>query len=236
MDATARADAIAEIRRVLGAYRAARPTDQATLTVLTDGKLYELFVLADVVKELVGRGYSLRFVGSTPTPKKTAAGHSTLKFKAGPGMIKLSDSHFEVIAPAVPAPAFRIFVDIEFNTLGQQHTSATDDSRRHEIDIIVTTAVNGYPDHDQIVLGVECKAVANFGKALVKEALGVRRELSYFHDFPLPSALNMPGTWPPIEVEAEPPSEYRLVYLDAKGNNYSGSPGAFGIEFRHLEP
>lgn len=236
MDATERADAIAEIRRVFRAYRAARPTDLATLNALTDGKLYELFVVSELVKEIVGRGFAIRFVGSTPTPKQRAAGHSTLKFKAGPGMIKLADSHFEVLAPAHPQPAFRIFVDIEFNTLGGRQTSVSDDSGRHEIDIIVTTATSGYPDHDEIALGVECKATANFGKSLVKEALGIRRELSYFRDFPLPSALNLPGASPMIVVDAEPPSEYRLVYIDGKGSNYADSPGVFGIEFRHVEP
>ena len=36
-----------------------------------------------------------------------------------------------------------------------------------------------YPLYDQIYLAVECKCVAKFKKKVVKEALGIRRELSY---------------------------------------------------------
>jgi len=36
--------------------------------------------------------------------------------------------------------------------------------------------------------------------------------------------------------QADPPSEYRLVYIDGKGSNYADSPGVFGIEVRPVEP
>ncbi|MEG3162736.1 hypothetical protein U1763_19725 [Sphingomonas sp. LB2R24] len=236
MDQTARNDAITEIRRVFSNYRQARSTDQGILSVLSDGKLYELYVLSDLVKELAGRGFRLRFVGSASTSKKIAAGYSTLKFKAGPGMIKLSDSHFELSVSQSSGVSFRIFVDIEFDTLGHHHTGASDNSRRHEVDIIVTTASSGYPAHHEIALGVECKAEANFGKHIVKQALGVRRELSYFTGRNYPSTLTSAGGHVSVWVQADPPSEFRLAYIDQKGDNYADSPGAFGIEFRHLEP
>jgi hypothetical protein len=235
MDPAARANAIAEIQSIFGAYRAAQPNDPADLAVLTDGKLYELFVLSDLLTDLSNRGFTLTFVGSTPPPGAAAASHSTLKFKASPGQIKTSDSHFEVRSPGSSTADYRIFVNIEFDTLGHRQQAATDYSRRHELDIIVTTASMGYPAHDEIALGVECKAVANFYKGLIKEALGVRRELSLLQT-PSASTLSSAGGRPLIYVAADPPSEFRLAFIDPKGSNYAQSPSVFGIELKHLQP
>jgi hypothetical protein len=223
MDPAARASAIAEIQRIFAAYRAAQPKDAADLAALTDGKLYELFVLSDLLTDLSNRGFTLTFVGST------------LKFKASPGQIKTSDSHFEVRAPNSRQVDYRVFVDVEFDTLGHSKHPATDNSRRHELDIIVTTASSGYPAHDEIALGVECKAVANFSKGLIKEALGIRRELSLLQS-PSFSTLSRSGGRPKVQVAADPPSEFRLAFIDPKGTNYVQSPSVFGIELKHLKP
>jgi hypothetical protein len=217
-----RSAAEAQIKSLFAKYKGAYSGADAQLVkALTDGKLYELFVLADVVEALDQRGCRLSFVGST------------LKFKAGPGMLKTSDPHFEVQTPR--GRLLWLFVDIEFDTLGHKTTAASDDSRRHEIDIVVVDANTGYPTHDQIYLGVECKAVANFGKDLVKEALGVRRELSFFVQAPQTSALSLLGAGA-VHVKADPPSEFWLAFIDPKGLNYSQSPAAFGIELHHLQP
>lgn len=234
MDSAVRANAIAEIQRIFGAYRSARPNDPAELAVLTDGKLYELFVLSDVITDLAGRGFTLTFVGGV-SPKGAAASRSTLRFKASPGQIKTSDSHFEVRAPGSKRVDYRIFVDIEFDTLGHSQIAARDHSRRHELDIIVTSASRGYPAHDQIALGVECKAVANFYKGLIKEALGVRRELSLLHPT-RNSVLSSAGGIPAVQVKADPPSEFWLAFIDPKGNQYGQSPAVFGIELKNMHP
>ena len=195
--------------------------DQAVMQALSDGKLYELFVLAEVVRELDARGCRLTFQGAT------------LKFKAGPDMLKTSDPHFLVQIPS--GHTLWLFVDIEFNTLGHQLTAATDLSRRHEVDIMLVQKNAGYPNHDDIWLAVECKAVANFGKDLAKEVLGVRRELSMLTGSQ-PSKLTQYGGHPPIDVPANPPSEFWLAHIDPKGSNYAQSPAAFGIDLRHLDP
>jgi len=46
------ASAITKIQRIFGAYRAAQPSDPLDLAAFTDGKLYELFVLADLLSSL----------------------------------------------------------------------------------------------------------------------------------------------------------------------------------------
>jgi hypothetical protein len=219
-----RAAAIAAIQALFAKYRAARAGDIGLLQMLSDGKLYEMYVLSDLVDELTSRGFKLSFVGTS------------LKFKGSPGMIKTTDPHFEMKRPGSASVDYRIFVDIEFDTLGQNISGAMDDSRRHEVDIVVTTATSGYPRHDEIVLGVECKCVANFSKALVREVLGVRRELSYLTNPPRQSLLTQAGGSPSIQVAANPPSEFRLAYIDPKGMNYEDSPRAFGVDLKHLEP
>src|SRR5262245_41642156 len=117
-----RAAATAEIERIFANYRQAQPRDAALLQALTDGTLYELFVLSELVNDLVTRGFGLSFSGST------------LKFKASPGRINMSDPHFDVTAPRSKSVDFRIFVDIEFETLGHHDVGASDRSRHHEID------------------------------------------------------------------------------------------------------
>ncbi|PPD18226.1 MAG: hypothetical protein CTY30_06270 [Methylocystis sp.] len=218
-----RVTAIVAIQALFVKYRATQPSDAALLQALANGKLYELFVLADLVEELGNRGFTLSFVGKD------------LKFKASPGMIKTSDPHFEVRVSGSCTVVYRIFVDIEFNTLGQNIVGDADDSGRHEIDIVVTSASSRYPNHDEIALCVECKCVANFTKNIVKEVLGVRRELCFLSP-KRDSILTMVGGTPPVQIPANPPSEFRLAHIDKKGTNYVHSPRAFGIELKHLEP
>ena len=94
---------------------------------------------------------------------------------------------------------------------------------------------SGYPSHQDIALGVECKAVANFSKGLLKEALGVRRELGILTS-DTASILSSAGGIPFVKVPMDPPSEYWLAFTDSKGTNYSQSPSTFGVELRHIEP
>ncbi|HEX5182010.1 MAG TPA: hypothetical protein VFW19_02540 [Allosphingosinicella sp.] len=234
MKAKARARAKKTIKAVFANYRRRQPTDGKMLSTLQDGKLYELFVLSQLVVDLNGRGFTLHFVPS-PTPSGAAAGHSTLKFKGSPGKIKATDSHFEVSNPGSGNVDYRIFVNIEFDTLGHSQNPVSDNSRRHELDIVVTTASAGYPTHEEIALGVECKAVANFQKGLLKEALGVRRELSFLTDDHY-TLLTRSGGMPVKQVTAYPPSEFILAFIDPKGTNYAESPKVFGIELQLMQP
>ena len=216
-----RISATAEILNIFGTYKSLLPADQQLLTSLSDGKLYELYVLSHLVSELSARGFTLTFSGTT------------LEFKASPGMIKSTDPHFEVSGPG--GTILGLYVDIEFLSLGTVHVPVTDYSSRHEVDLILVTVNQGYPKHDEILLGVECKAVANFSKSIVKEVLGVRREMSYL-TASQPSALSFLAYAAPVVVPADPPSEYWLAYIDPKGNRYRESPAAFGVEFRHFQP
>lgn len=220
-----RNQAIADIQKIFSTYKALTPADQRLLKALKrqKGKLYELYVLAKLVANLRKRGFKIFFKGTS------------LKFKASPGAIKLSDPHFTIRKPGSTTDDFFIFVDIEVETLGYGIVGTADLSQHHEVDIIVTTATAGYPDPVEIALGVECKAYAHFEKGLVKEALGVRRELSVLTK-PQQSILAVAIGSQAIKVSAKPASEFWLAFTDGKGLQYKQSPSAFGVEFKHLQP
>lgn len=186
---------------------------------LTAGKLYEFYVLARLIEDLAWRGWTSRFVGTS------------LVLKASPGAIQPGDAHFEIRHPHVEGAA-EIHTDIQVTTLGAPLAATADLSFYHEIDIVVVLeGATGMPGPHTILLGIECKAFANFRKSIVREVLGRRRELSFFRPTSQPCCLD--GSEP---VNADPPTEYWLAYTDPAGDNYRESPKVFGIEFKHWQP
>ena len=143
-------------------------------------------------------------------------------------MIGPHDPHFEIRRGHRTA---QIHVDIEVRTLGSVLATVNDLSAYHEIDVvIVPPGTWGRPNPDQLLLGIECKAVANFDKAFVREVLGRRRELSLLQG---PEPCPLDGT---VDVPADPASEYWLAYIDPAGDNYRESPHVFGVEFKWWAP
>lgn len=216
-------EAISKIEALFSTYKTLEAADSSHLQGLNDGKLYELYVLSELVCDLKKRGCGMVFQGSS------------IVFKAAPGKIKASDPHFVVTAP--DGTTSRIFVDIEFETMGTsdallQGPAGSDLSSRHELDLVVVDTGSPYPSFKEVLLGVECKSQASFGKDVVREVLGIRRELSRLV-WPRQSRLSEAGA-SAITVPAEPASEFWLAYQDPKGNDYRLSPAAFGIEFRHI--
>ena len=186
------------------------------------GKVYELYCLARTVELLDNQyGVSVRLQGGR-------AG-TTVDFKSSPGAIDRNRSHFVVYGLE---PELELHTDIEVTTLSSSLQCSTGDlSAYHEIDLVL---VNGAqtgrrPRNDQIVLGVECKAQANFRKDVVRQVLGVRRELSFYRRPLLPRGM-------PWFINADPPSEYWLAFVDPKGMLYQAGPSEFGIEFLHWCP
>lgn len=221
-----RSQALRRVRAVFRSFTHIYPASAHWLSKLRSGKLYELYCVAEVAERLtVDYGYALRFVGTS------------IRFKASPGLIQPNDPHFDIL-DSKGSVLFRLYTDIEFSTLGNSIAGVHDLSAYHELDIaVVDVGAAGRPAFDQIVLGVECKSHAVFIKSLVKEALGLRRELSLLRGPPnrsrlslqAPSALN-------VDVAAFPPSEYWLAFVASDGLRYQASPGSFGIAFKHWQP
>ena len=216
-----KSQAITDIVSIFQRYRTLTPEDRDVLDALNQGKLYEVYVLSELVLDLLHRGFRFQFVGQT------------LRFKAAPGKVKATDPHFQVSAPS--GRPLWLFVDIEFNTLGASRSNVFDYSLRHELDIVVVDALLDYPNHDNIVLAVECKAATTFHKGILKEALGIRRELSYLVERSFSSLTNLGGS-PPVTVCARPASVFWFAFLNIAGKSYAQSPASFSIDFRHIQP
>lgn len=210
-----RSAAEAKIKQVFRLYAAPTPASSAT-----KGKVYELFCLAELLDYLDANGVSITYIG-----------RSKASFKAAPGGIKHTDPHFELVKSQ---QTLDLYVNIEVRSLSSAITTTTDRSRHHELDLaIVEHGLSGRPRHDQLVLGVECKAVANFRKSVLKEVLGVRRELSLLNstDSRLQDFLGSS-----VAVNADPGSEYWVRYIDSSGDKYSDGAACFGIDFKAWIP
>ena len=212
-----------EIQAIFEDFKAITDIDKELLSGLSQGKLYEFYVLASLLTDLKGRGFTI------------ALTKDTLKFKGAPGLIHVNDPHFVVTAP--DGTKLRLFVNIEFQTQGvlRSKNPGIDRSKYHELDIVlVEGSATGYPRYDEIYLAVECKS-GKFGKNFLREVLGVRRELSLYVNAQK-SRLSGIGGSPKVAVKAKPASEYWLAFIDDDGQHYRQSPAEFGIDFRHIEP
>ena len=225
-----------EICQIFKEIKSLTQTDKDHLDTLRQGKLFELYVLAKLVEDLKSRGCQIKFTDTS------------IRFKQAPGKLKIADPHFLVkpeTAEELPIEEtpYRLFVNIEILTLGydlRRKRNANEDSDRsaiHELDLVlVYHLADGNPTHKQIVLAVECKSNSKLEKNFVREALGLRRELSIL---PLERRRSRLADLcdPRIEraLPAKPASEFWLAYIDPDGNEYAQSPEEFGIDLKLYE-
>ena len=193
------------------------------------GKIYELYCLSRVVEHLKKYGCNISI-----SPR-----FRSIDFKASPGKIDRNKSYFTVHARN--GVVFEVHTNIEIMTLGvapsHSNLGHQDLSAYHEIDIVVIEQRSSErPRYDQLILGVECKADAHFRKSILKQVLGVRRELSLLTKKSLPSKLAQAVGKPSPEIRSAPNSEYWLAYTDPKGDNYQVSPATFDIKFNNWRP
>lgn len=205
---------------------------KATLVKSTGGKIYELYCLAK----------TLEWLRSTYSVNIRLRNGSTVSFKASPGNVDRSKSYFVV---SKNSKWLELHTDIQVRTLGaSMMTGSAGKSGYHEIDIVLIdpNVKDGHmPHHNQLVLGVECKSHAKFEKGIVKQVLGIRRELSLLHKEQETMLESLMGprssmTTSTRRVRARPASLYWLTYVDPKGDEYSESPGIFSIEFKNWQP
>lgn len=205
---------------------------KATLTKSTGGKIYELFCLAKTLEWLRSTyGVSIRLVNGT-----------IVNFKASPGNIDRSRSYFVI---SKDGRHLELHTDIQVRTLGASMIGGwCDKSGYHEIDLVLidpSVPDVSMPQHDQVLLGVECKSHAKFEKGILKQVLGIRRELSLLSQ---PTVSKLEHSFGPVMhsghgspmVNANPASLYWVTYVDPKGDDYKISPSSFSIEFKHWQP
>ena len=184
---------------------------------LTDGKMYEAYILAVLSRDLVRReGMSLRLLNG-----------NFIQLKSGCGGINRTYPRIEAYRGG--RIIGELWTDIEFLTLSFSRSARSSPRRGHfhELDIVmVTPGVTGRPTNSQVLLGAECKNLM-YEKGLLKEILGVRRELSLLQK-PQRTVFN---SWPRISVPADPAS-CLLVYASSEEIMEYSDPGeVFGIDF-----
>jgi hypothetical protein len=192
----------------------------------TQGKLYEAWVLAHVLEQLrLHEGMMARLIAGTE-----------LRMRSSPGPI---DPRFPRIEMSVGNSVVgEIWTDIEWTTLSFSRSGRTTliDCDYHELDIVFTSRnPNRYPAHDEILLGIECKNTSykntSYKKHLLREILGVRRELSFLRE-----AQPTPFTnWPRAFVPAAPTSCLMVFSTDPHISRLAHSPDVFGINFQYLD-
>lgn len=186
---------------------------------LTAGKLYEAYVLGLVCQRLrFDEQCTLTLVGSTK-----------LQLKSSPGPINAAYPRIRVTRNGVHLA--NIWTDIEFTSYSaaQQAKAVLGLGEYHELDIaVVSPQAQARPLPGEVFLAVECKNTG-YEKGLLRETLGLRRELSLLKNL-TNSAFNV---WPRAAVPADPPSCIAVYCTDKKVLDYSDPGAFFGIDFFH---
>lgn len=184
------------------------------------GKLYEAHVLSLVLQRLSqDEGFSIFLVNS-----------SFITLKTGHGPINRRYPRFDLFRNGTKAA--ELWTDIEFISLSYAARAVSrspDAGEFHELDLVVVDPnITGHPRHDQIWLAVECKDT-NYGKNLLREILGIRRELSCLTQ----STATRFSTWPRPHVMARPPSCLMVYSTSVAIASYTSPGELFGIDFVH---
>lgn len=187
---------------------------------LTSGKAYEAHVLSIVCEELkLKEGCTLILKNGT-----------NIVLKTGGGGINRNYPWIEVKKNGIPIG--EIFTDIYFVSMSHSRSGTSNKptpGEYHELDVVMTIyGATGMPEHDEILIGVECK-YTEYKKSLLKEILGVRREMGLLSH---PQRTSF-SHWPSVNVPSDPPSCLLVYCSSSKVNNYSEPGKTFGIEFFH---
>lgn len=212
-------------KRIIAALKKvanAKAADAADLipTEIKKGKLYEAHALAHVLERLRSvEGLQVMLSQGTK-----------VHLKRGAGPVNRSYPHFELRKAGTKVA--EVWTDVEFTALSWSRTGATHPptaGEKHELDIvIVPPGTAGYPTYEMIWLGAECKHTT-YGKDLLRQILGIRRELSFL-DEPQPTQF---AKWPAHLLPARPASCLLVYATDAGVRDFAVPGKTFGIEFIH---
>ncbi len=212
------------LKRLKRAVRQELGISSTTAAALLGGaklydKAYELSCVIQTVKELRAQDPSRNFV---------LVGGSSLTFRNKGGPIQRGVWPYVEVRSQGQTVA-ELWVDIEFAALSawEQNKSMTYPTYglAHELDILlVEPSVSGRPTPDKIYLGVEAKH-REFNKALLKELLGVRREMCY------KSSGRNPFAWWQLRgyLPARPASGLVLFCSGASVANYTDPATFWGL-------
>jgi hypothetical protein len=193
---------------------------------MTDGKLYEAHILAFVLEKMATReGFTVVFRAG----RKSRGNRVALRSKGGP--ISGAFPHFELIRGGNIVA--EVWTDIEFLALSYVEEGggrAETRGDRHELDIVIVEPnVRRRPRPAEVFLGVECKNT-KYEKHMIREILGVRRELSYYTGKRESTFFRV---WPRASVSVHPPSCLAVFATDSDISDFQEPGKMFGIDFIH---
>jgi hypothetical protein len=215
--------ALARLRRAFQRHLGAGASRLLGTAKLYD-KAYELSSLTETLDHLRGhvRGATFRLVGAKSV---------TFRGKGGP-IDRAAWPFIEVVQSG--SVIAEIWVDIECLALSttkqKKVVSGFPYGKAHELDIIVVEpGTFGRPAPEKVLIGVEAKH-RQFNKALLKELLGVRREMTFKSD-PKPNPF---AWWAPAgRLSANPPSGLVLFCSAPNVASYQDPADFWGIRMIH---
>lgn len=187
---------------------------------LTTGKAYEAYILSIVCEKLRDEeGCELFLKGGSSLVLKTSAG-------------KINRNYPWIEVRRSGKVLGELFTDIEFLAMSYSMRKFNRNptmGEYHELDIVlVKYGATDRPSHKQLLLGVECKHT-QYQKSLLKEVLGVRREMGLLSKIEK-TAFNF---WPSNSVNFDP-SSYLMVFSSSdKVSGYQAPGEIYGIDFVH---
>lgn len=211
----------ARLDAILAGYQSGGARSSVIAPRAKQGKLYELWVAAEVLRCLaIHEGYTATLRGGT-----------SLVLRSQGGPISSGYACFELAHAR--RPSLEMWTDIEFVGMSFDRVHPKPKLSGpfyHELDLVVFDAgTTGRPRHDQIVIGIECKNTNKYEKRMAREAFGVRRELSYLQ----PGKTRF-RSWPIADLPAVPSSCLLVYASDGRVSRYVDPGTAYGVQFEHL--
>ncbi|CAH0496438.1 hypothetical protein [Novosphingobium sp. CECT 9465] len=205
-----------------------RTARQLLASATLQDKAYELAALIELMAKLKAFRPGLSF---------TLEAGTSLVFRAKGGPINRGQWPYIRIRDG-DRTVGELWVDIEFVAISAppsaKHATGHLFGQCHELDIVlVIPGTDGRPLPQELLLGIEAKH-RPFNKALLKELLGVRREMT-MRAFP---ECRLPQDWWFIwwanELPAQPPSGLVAFCSSSTISKYAAPADFWGIEMEHV--
>jgi len=201
------------------------PSSSITIPNLS-GKLFELYSLVDVIEDLEKKRFHLTLVSHT----------HKVQFANKPS--KIDRSRFSYIKLQKNCKQYELWMDMEFIGISGDDVSLSLETQIfrknfvHELDIAIleNNIPNGErPTYKKIHLAVECKDTQNFGKSILKQILGIRRELSFL-SLSKCNINKITHRW----INQNPPTEFWIYSSNLSVNDLQHVGSFWGLKFKYL--
>lgn len=185
----------------------------------TDGKVFELLVLSDLLEQFSHHGYQVRLING-----------SYLKLRSVPGYVVRHEPR--IVLMRQDGVHFAVWMNVQFRGIGFEGSGRSTPVAPdyHELDLAITKekVPDGLLSRDQIFLAIECKD-RPLTKGMLREMIGLRREMSLLGK---PPHAGFFGWLTPIHTQ-NPPIHLFLCSSARPPRNFGDLSAVFGIEVQH---